>query len=148
MIRILLALAVAAAAYFGPWVSSQGVDINGKYYAGGTAECAIDLNISIEGECAPVGGLQGKFVTATVALGVVAAVLGIVGLIPFVGRITSLVTIVAGIIAMITFAYFAKDTFMGDANMAFTDFRWGAYATGVFGLLTLFAGLAGLRGEA
>lgn len=148
MIRILLALAVAAAAYFGPWMASQGTDIDGKYFAGSTAECAIDMNFSIKGDCAPVGGMQGKLVTATVALGVVAAVLGVLGLIPFVGRLTSIITVIAGLVAVVTFVYFTKDIFMGSSGLSFADFRWGAYATGVFGLLALFAGMAGMRGEA
>ena len=156
MIRILLSLAVAAAAYFGPWFvdaedrlgeGSLNNVIDGKYYAESTVLCATEMNFSIEGDCAPQGDLLGKMVVATVGLGVISAVIGIVGLIPLVGRITSIVTLLAGLVGVVTFGLFAKDLMTSELGASLTQLRWGAYATAGFGLLTVFAGLAGMRGD-
>lgn len=155
MIRILLSLAVAAAAYFGPWLQDSsneilksGVDAvaEGSDFVGDTVECLMDGTISMTGDCAPSHGILGQLMAVTIGLAALSAVLSIIGLLPLIGRLTSLVTIVAGVAAMVTFAWFAKELLTTEGAM-FSNFRWGAYATGIFGILTLFAGLAGLRGD-
>lgn len=155
MDRILLSLAVAAAAYFGPWMLDSTGDIiqagfqsdaiAGSAFVERTVECVMNGEMDWRGDCAPEFGLLGQLVGGTIALAVISAVLSIVGLLPLVGRLTSLVTILAGVAAVATFAFFAKEILTTEgAN--FADFRWGAYATGAFGLLTIFSGLSGIRG--
>ena len=155
MIRILLSLAIAAAAYFGPWLldstgqilgASFTEPVLGSAFVDSTIGCLMDGKISMSGECAPAYGLFGQLVLATVALGVLSAALSVIGLVPLIGRLTSLVTIVAGVAAIVTFGWFAKEVFTTE-QAAFSDFRWGAYATAAFGLITIFAGLSGLRGD-
>lgn len=156
MIRVLLPLAIAAAAYFGPWMvdttgsilsdAYQAAAADGVAFAGSTAECAKDLKISLNGECEPEYGILGKLVAGTVLLSIVSAVLSIVGLVPLVGRLTSIVTVITGAMAIVTVAWFGKELLAVDGAVI-TDLRWGAYATGVFGLLTVFAGMAGMRGD-
>lgn len=156
MIRILLSLAIAAAAFFGPWMidssdnilsgSYKETAIEGRDFVASTYDCVMDRTFSLEGDCEPKYGILGQLIAITIGLGVVSAVLSIAGLLPLVGRLTSLVTIIAGAAAIVTFAWFAKELLTTEAAL-FSDFRWGAYATGAFGVLTLFAGLAGLRGD-
>ncbi|WOI52520.1 hypothetical protein [Parvularcula sp. LCG005] len=155
MIRILLSLAIAAAAYFGPWIidatgtitnSMPGATIEGMKFAETTADCFIDLTFSVSGDCAPGGGLMGQLMTYTVIAGVVSAVLNILGLLPVIGRVTSILTILTGALAVVTFALFAKDLLMID-GASLSDFRWGGYAVGAFGLLAALVGMSGLKGD-
>lgn len=154
MVRIILSLAVAASAYFGHWFLNAGslVDlsteaiIGGDFFVATTAQCFLDMNFSISGECAPTQGITGSLFAATVGLSVVSAVLGILGLLPVIGRLTSIVTVVAGVAAIATFGWIAKDLLTA-ADGQLGDFRWGAYATLVFGVLSVFAGMAGMRGH-
>lgn len=155
MIRILLSLAIAAAAFFGPWMlDSTGKileagfndPVMGSAFVDSTLACVGEMNFSMSGDCAPAYGLFGKLVAATIGLGVLSAALSIVGLLPLIGRLTSVVTIIAGAVAVVTFAWFAKEL-MTTEGAVFSDFRWGAYATAGFGLLAIFAGLSGMRGE-
>lgn len=156
MIRILLSLAVAAAAFFGPWMIDGSTEIlNGGYidsaiegreFLAGTVDCAMEGKFSLSDECEPEFGVLGLLVAITVGLGIISAILSIIGLLPLIGRLTSLVTILAGLAAIVTFAWFAKELLTTE-GARFEYFRWGAYATGAFGLLTLLAGIAGLRGD-
>jgi hypothetical protein len=172
MIRILLSLAIAAAAYFGPWIVDKTGDItgpamadivlgddvdidrdqagslvaDGEFFVGNTAQCWMDGRISISDECSPRGEVLGKLVAGTIIVGLISAVLSVVGLLPLVGRLTSIVTVLSGLLAIVAFGWFAKELVTTNGAM-FTDFRWGGYATGVLGLLTVFAGMAGLRGD-
>ena len=153
MIRILLSLAVAAAAFFGPWFvetaegSRTGVRqdvIAGDFFAGDTVSCALAGTISVGGECAPAGGLEGTLVTAAVGLGVLSAALNVLGLLPVVCRLTSVFALAAGVAGVAAFGMVGVGV-MGDSGLG--ALRWGAYATGGFGLLLLLAGLSGLRGD-
>jgi hypothetical protein len=155
MIRILLSIAVAAAAFFGPWFVEQadGVrtgarmeTVTGAYFAGPTVDCVRDGVFSITGACAPEQGLEGQIVTAAIALGVASAVLNIFGLLPLVGRLTSLFAIVAGLAGVAALAVVGIGT-MQDLGASLSDLRWGAYATGGFGVLLAIVGLGGLGGD-
>ncbi len=154
MINILLSLAIAAATFFGPLVFDEtgrigekpGSFVAGGYFAERPVSCILDQNFSVTGDCAPRGQLLGKAVTATVAAAAVSAALSVIGLLPVVGRLTSLITIVAGAIAVITFGILAVRVYGLDGG-SISQFRWGAFGMGGFGLLAVFAGLAGIRGH-
>ena len=155
MFRILFSLAVAAAAFFGPWFaepvtgtrSGAGEAVRaGDYYAGDTVACLMDGTLSVVGACAPAQGAEGLFVTAAVVLGALSAALNVAGLLPVVGRVTSLFALAAGAAAVAAFAMVAVG--VGTTpGMAMADLRWGAFATGGFGLLCAVSGLKGLGGD-
>lgn len=155
MFRILFSLAVASAAFFGPWFaepvtgtrSGAGEAVQGgQYYAGATAECLMAGTLSITGACAPAQGFEGTMVTAAVLLGALSAALNVLGLLPFVGRLTSLFALAAGAAAVIAFGAVAVGV-AGTPGMVMADLRWGAFATGGFGLLCAVAGLKGIGGD-
>lgn len=162
MIRILLPLAVMAAAYFGPWVvdTTTGLfdgafppkaPVFGQDLIKASVDCLMDGKL-ISGQfgfgegCRPEYGMLSTLVLATVEVSLVAAVIGILGLLPLIGRLTSLLTIAAGAVGVVTVAWFAKDV-MGTDGADFADLQWGAWVTGAFSLLTLLAGLGGLGGD-
>ena len=155
MFRILFSLAVAAAAFFGPWFaepvtgtrSGAGEAVRaGDYYAGNTVACLLDGTVSLGGPCAPAHGVEGLAVTAAVLLGALSAALNVAGLLPLVGRATSLFALAAGIAGVA--ALIAVGIGVASApGMAMADLRWGAFATGGFGLLCAAAGLKGLGGD-
>ena len=153
MIRILLSLAVAAAAFFGPWfveetrgaiTGPREAVVLGDVFAGDTAACALSGTLSVSGACAPKGDLMGTLVTAAVGLGVLSAALNVLGLLPVVGRLTSLFAIAAGAAGVAALGVVAVSV-MGEAGLG--ALRWGAYATGGFGVLLALAGVSGLRGD-
>lgn len=156
MDRIILSLAVAAAAYFGPWIiDSSGQILNAGVTATGVAgidfveatkNCFLEGTFSISGQCAPTNGFLGKLIAATIVLAGVSTALSFVGLLPLIGRLTSIVTIIAGLAAVLTFGWFAKELLTTE-EAAFSDFQWGAYATCILGLMTIFSGLSGLSGR-
>ena len=154
MIRVLLPLAVVAAILFGPLVGRQDViggiektvALTGLDYVGPTIECWQNKNFSFSGDCRPEGGVKGQAILAAVAAGVVSAALGILGLLPIVGRLTSVVTTLAGGVIVAALGYFAL-SLMGGAGEAGEGVQWGTYLAGGGGLLTLIAGLAGMRGR-
>ena len=155
MIRIILPLAMAAAAFFGPWfvetstgdfTGTKQATISGDYFVGATVDCFLAQNFSISGECAPNNGRDGLLMFGAVAGGVMAGVLGILGLLPFVGRLTSLFTIVAGAVGLAAVANFASTSVLAD-TLSFADLRWGAYGTGGLALITLLSGFGGLGGR-
>ncbi|ADM10161.1 coproporphyrinogen III oxidase [Parvularcula bermudensis HTCC2503] len=157
MIRILLALAIAATAYLGPWVwdrsgalfeggFSQEAAVSGAVFIADTVECARQGTFSVAGACAPEQEIFGKLIVGTIALALLSAVISLLGLLPLVGRLTSIITIFSGLVALITFAFFGKELIVAEtASLAY--FGWGAYATAVFGFLTILAGIAGLGGD-
>ncbi|MEO1014173.1 MAG: hypothetical protein AAFX08_03195 [Pseudomonadota bacterium] len=154
MIRILLPLAVLAALLFAPIFSETVVSgefgentqtYTGHKYVGNTVDCWVGRNFSISGECEPQGGRKGFAIFAAVFVSATAAALGVIGLIPFVGRITSLVTSLAGVVVVAAIAFFVFSQMSGDAGLE--GVQWGSYVAGGGGLLTLISGLAGMRGE-
>jgi hypothetical protein len=155
VIRILLSLAVAAAAYYGPWFVESAVGARsgavelvrtGAYYAGDTVVCATGGTFSLSGACAPSQGAEGMLVAAAILLGLGSAALNVLGLLPFIGRATSIVSIVAGFVAVGALLMVGWGV-MQTPGMDLGALRWGAFATGGFGVLLLVAGIAGLRGD-
>ena len=153
MIRILLSLAVAAAAFFGPWfveetrgaiTGAREAVVLGDVFAGDTVACALSGTLSVSGACAPEGGLMGQLVTAAVGLGALSAALNVLGLLPVVGRVTSLFAIAAGIAGIAALGVVGASV-MGEAGLG--ALRWGSFATGGFGVLLALAGVSGLRGD-
>lgn len=142
MIRIFLPLVMAVVAFFGPWSSAPGAVMNGFDFARPTVECFVDLNPSFAGPCAPTGTLAERLVTYTVIGGGFAGILSIIGLLPLIGRLTSLVVMAAGGLgaaAAITTAVSA----LGGEGIAVVG--WGAWGALAAGLATVFAGLMGVR---
>ncbi|MFQ5564174.1 MAG: hypothetical protein ACE5FO_11450 [Parvularculaceae bacterium] len=153
MIRILLPLAVIAALLFAPIFEDKvrgseigdTVTLTGYHYVGDTLNCWLDRNFSISGDCAPEAGNKGLAIFAAVFVSAVAAVLGVLGLLPVIGRLTSFITMLAGVVVIAAVGYFALITMGSDEGLA--GVQWGSYLAGGGGLLTLISGLAGSRGR-
>ena len=154
MIRILLPLAVAAALLLAPMtkVTIQDPEFGetvtsrtGMDYVGGTVKCWTSGAYSIAGDCAPQGGSKGLAIFAAVFVSAVAAALGLVGLIPVVGRLTSAVTMLAGIIVVAGIGFYILTNLNSDQGLG--GVQWGTYLAGGGGLLTLISGLSGMRGK-
>lgn len=159
MIRILLPLAFVAAIYLGPMFSVETTDsvrgestsvVTGDYFIGNAVNCLKELKVPTAEECASDGEIQdstsvGSALSWASMLAVGAAALGIVGLIPFVGRLTSVVTIAAGLAGLGAMGYFLS-TMMNTAE-GLPGVQWGAYLAAGAGLLTTISGLSGMRGR-
>jgi hypothetical protein len=153
MIRILLPLAVVAAVLLGPLLGHSGeiggisktVTLTGGDYLDNTIKCWRAGTYSIKGDCEPEGGLAGVMLFASVAVSAAAALIGVLGLLPFLGRLTSAATTLAGVIVVATIGYYAM-TMLGKSADG-DVLQWGIYAAGGLGLLTLISGLSGLRGR-
>jgi len=117
----------------------------GHYFVGNTVDCFMAKNFSIEGECEPAGGNQGLAIFGAVFVSAVAAGLGVLGLLPVIGRLTSVVTTIAGIAVIAAIGYFALN--MMNTEEGLQGVQWGSYLAGGGGLLTLISGLAGMRGR-
>ncbi len=159
MTRILLPLAIVAAIFFGPMFSETTSGSatgdsttlrSGEYFIGEAVECLRKLQLPIGEDCASEGQLNGSTVVGDVIswaalISVAAAALGVAGLLPFIGRLTSMVTVVAGLATLGAMGYFAL-SMMGTPE-GLPGVQWGAYLAAAFGMLTLISGLAGLRGR-
>ena len=159
MIRILLPLAFVAAIYLGPMFSVETTDsvrgnsvsvVTGDYFIGNAVDCMLELQVPIGEDCETDGEIQdstsvGSALTWASLLSVAAAGLGVLGLIPFVGRLTSLVTIAAGLAGLGAMSYFVL-TMMNTAE-GLPGVQWGAYLAAGAGLLTTISGLSGMRGR-
>lgn len=160
MTRILLPLAIVAAIFFGPMYNVSGtladsgetvVTRTGEYFVGEAIGCLRQLQPPIGEECASDGVLNDSTMVGTVMsyatiLSLAAAVLGIIGMLPVIGRLTSIVTILAGAAAMGAIGYMAL-TLLATDGIGLPGMQWGAYLAAGAGLLTLIAGLSGLRGR-
>jgi hypothetical protein len=82
---------------------------------------------------------------AGVFVSAIAAVLGLAGLLPVVGRLTSAVTMAAGVVVVAGIAFYLLTNLRGDDGLEAV--QWGAYLAGGGGLLTLISGLSGMRGR-
>lgn len=155
MIRILLPLAVIAAILFAPMYS---VEINdpvlgekvaatktGYAFIENTVDCWKEGEYSIKDKCEPKGEMKGMAIFAATLGSAVAAVLGVLGLLPFIGKLTSFVTTAAGLVVVVAIGYFAL-TMLGGKGGGET-IQWGSYLAGGGGLLMLISGLAGVRGR-
>ncbi|MCQ8185017.1 hypothetical protein [Parvularcula maris] len=140
MIRIVFPLAMAAAAFFGIW--SGGV--SGQELAGPTLSCLIDVALSSGSGCLPDGPIAESLVTYTILGGVAAALLSVLGLIRFVGRLTSVAVLAAGAIGLGASGMAAIATFgAGTPPMEV----WGVWATLAGAVMTVLAGILGVRGS-
>lgn len=141
MIRIFLPLILAVVAFFGAWGGGQ----SGFDFAAPTVNCFLDLKPSFASECLPNGALGQQLIGYTVVLGAAAAVLSVIGLLPLVGRLTSVLVIGSGMAGVIAAVMAATGVFGGGSlDWAAT---WGIWATALVGLATAFVGLNGVRGE-
>ena len=154
MVRILLPLAVIAALLFSPIFGAEPTEVGGitktntvtgMDYVGATINCWTSGNYSISADCAPQGGAKGLAIFAAVFVSAIAAVLGFVGLLPIVGRLTSAITMLAGVIVIAAVGFFAMTMLGSDEGIS--GLQWGAYLGGGGGLLTLISGLSGMRGR-
>ncbi len=154
MIRIMLPLAIIAALFFTPLFSEtttgsvtgeRVASLTGQYYIDATVNCWRNMEFSVTDDCEPEGGMQGLAVAGAVGLSAIAAALGVLGLLPFVGRLTSIATVVAGIVTVGAMGYLILNL-MGSSE-GVGGVEWGAYLGGGTGLLTLISGLSGMRGR-
>ncbi|MEO0880370.1 MAG: hypothetical protein AAFY22_11750 [Pseudomonadota bacterium] len=154
MFRILLPVAVIAILLFAPIFTDQvegsdlggsEVTLSGNAYVGNTVNCWIGQNFSISGDCEPKGGTKGLAIFAAVFVSAVAAVLGVLGLLPFVGRLVSIITSLAGVVVIAAIGYFVFTQMSTDEGI--NGVQWGSYLAGGGGLLTLISGLSGMRGD-
>lgn len=154
MIRILLPLAVIAAILFAPMYS---VEINdpvlgekvaatktGYAFIENTVDCWKKGEYSIKDKCEPKGDMKGMAIFAATFGSAVAAALGVLGLLPFIGKLTSFVTTAAGAVVIAAIGYFALTMLGGKGG---ETIQWGSYLAGGGGLLMLISGLAGVRGR-
>lgn len=152
MTRIILPILIIATLLFAPIYSFESNDPiagaepasrTGYFFVGDTINCFLAQNYSVEGECAPKGEKLGLAIFAAIGVSAVAAALGILGLLPFVGRLVSLVTTLAGIIAIAGIAFFCLNV----SGQEGANIGIGSYLGGGAGLLTLISGLSGMRGR-
>jgi hypothetical protein len=64
---------------------------------------------------------------------------------PFVGRITSIVTLAAGLGSLAAMGLFVTTIMGSDAGLG--GVQWGAYLAAGMALLTTISGLSGMRGR-
>ncbi|MCI5043313.1 MAG: hypothetical protein MRY72_01340 [Aquisalinus sp.] len=157
MFRIFLPLAFAATLLLAPFYSfsvsdEYAGDITNelsasKMFIEDSVECArnMEFNPMVEG-CGPNEnrGLLGWAFYAAAASSVAAGLLGVIGLLPFIGRLTSVVTTGAGGISTGTVAWFMVDLLQSGK---FEQMAWGGWLAGVLALLTLVAGFNGMSGD-
>ncbi|WP_428408095.1 hypothetical protein [Hyphococcus sp.] len=159
MIRILLPLAIVAAIFFGPMFAVETMDpvrgksmsvVTGDYFIGNAVECVKDLRLPLGKECATEGKMNdsttvGSALTWACVLCALAVVLGIPGLLPVIGRLTSIVTIAAGVASLGALGLFVMGMIGSEAGLG--GVQWGAYLAAGLALLTTITGLSGLRGR-
>ncbi|MCA8887666.1 MAG: hypothetical protein KDA46_02475 [Parvularculaceae bacterium] len=154
MIRIILPLAVIAVLLFAPMYNETVTGsefgkrtdtLTGYDYVGTTIDCWRNQDFSITGKCEPQGDLKGKLIFGAVFISAVAAVLGVLGLLPVIGRLTSAVTTLAGVVVIGAIGYYVLTQMGGDSGPQAV--QWGTYLTGGVGLLTTISGMAGMRGR-
>ncbi len=159
MFRIALPLLLAAALVFGPLYTTTTEDsyagemtaskTASELYFSGAVDCAKNMKFDPRAEgCGHTEGTGalGMAFYATAASSVLAGVLGIVGLLPFIGRLTSIVATGAGGIGTGTLGYFLLDI-MNNQAASFANIGWGGWAAGAFAVLTLIAGFTGMSGN-
>lgn len=154
MEKIVLPLAVIAVLLFAPMADVTVADPEfgettksrtGYEYISTTIDCWKTGQFSIVGDCKPKGDLKGLAIFAGVFVSAVAAVLGFVGLLPVIGRLTSAITMLAGLIVVAGIAFYILTNLGSDKGIE--GVKWGAYLAGGGGLLTLISGLSGMRGR-
>ncbi len=158
MTRILLPLAIVAAMYFGPLFAettsgsatgSAETLRTGEIFIGNMIGCLVELRMPVGEACSYAGefhdsSMVGHVVNWAALAALAAALLGIIGLLPVIGRLTSIITVLAGLgavgaMGLMTLTLLGTDDGLG-------AIRWGTYLTAGAGLLTVIAGLGGMRG--
>ncbi|MEZ5922565.1 MAG: hypothetical protein R3C60_14620 [Parvularculaceae bacterium] len=119
--------------------------VTGMDYIGGTIGCWKNKDFSVTGDCAPQGGALGMAIFAAFFVSVVAAGLGVIGLLPIVGKLTSAITTLAGVVVIAGLGFYLLTNLGSDKHM--DAIQWGTYLAGGGGLLTLISGLSGMRGR-
>ncbi len=162
MIRVILPLAIVAAMFFGPFFSettsgsatgSRTSMVAGSYFIEEAVTCVRNLNytgFAFGDECASDAQYNGSQMSGSVLSGaakisIVAAVLGVIGILPFIGRLTSIATIGAGLATLGAVGYFMMSATRSADGLA--SIQWGAYLVAGLALLTLISGLSGVRGR-
>lgn len=163
MIRILLPAAVVLSMIFAPlYKATLSDDFAGDVeksltiadiYLKDPLACAknMQFNPMTEG-CKPTQVKDGGETTTTqswamygaAASSAVAAILGVIGLLPFIGRLTSLVTTLSGGVSTGAIGMFIFNLWQ---NGSLDALQWGGWLAGGLSLLTVFAGLAGMGGN-
>lgn len=160
MIRILLPLAMVASIFFGPMYGyttpnpisgqEQMSRVTGDQFIKEAVDCLREIKVPLGEECAATEQIDGSTMPASVIswaamLALAAAALGVIGILPFIGRVTSIVTILAGLGGLGAMGLFML-TMLGTSG-GLPAVQWGAYLTAGASLLTVIAGLSGLRGR-
>ncbi|MEM9013895.1 MAG: hypothetical protein AAGB02_02195 [Pseudomonadota bacterium] len=162
MIRVLLPAFIVISMFFTPFFtettsgSATGErvsQINGAYFIDEAFTCLRNLqfaDIAFSEDCASDANyndstMAGAMLSGAAKISMAAAVIGIIGLLPLIGRLTSIVTIIAGLSTLAAVGYFAMSAMGTPEGLA--SVQWGAYLTGGLGLLTLISGLSGIRGD-
>lgn len=159
MQRIVLPLAVVAAMYFGPLFAetTSGAATgatetvrSGQFFLDNMVGCIRNLQAPLGEACSFQGTfydspMVGLAINWAALISIAAAALGIIGLLPFIGRLTSIVTLIAGLAALAAMGLMTL-TMLGTES-GLSAIRWGVYATAGLALLTMIAGLAGMRGN-
>jgi hypothetical protein len=118
--------------------------VTGMDYVGDTLKCWTSGKFSVAGDCAPEAGNLGLAIFAAVFVSAAAAALGVLGLFPIIGRLTSAITTLAGVVAIASVGFYILSNIGGEHD---GGVQWGSYLAGGGGLLTLIAGLSGMRGR-
>lgn len=160
MIRILLPLAIVAAMFFGPMYSYE-VDnpvsgreeqamVTGDQFIGGAVNCMRQIKLPFGEGCASEAEINeskmpSRVMSWAASLSAGAALIGVLGLLPFIGRITSIVTLLAGLGALAAMGFFVIS--MMGSEVGLGGVQWGAYLASGAALLTTISGLSGMRGR-
>lgn len=160
MIRIILPLAIVAAMFLGPMYAypsdnpvsgrSEQSIVTGDKFIGGVIDCVRKLEVPLGKECASEAvinnsKLPSQAMSLAAIISLAAAVIGILGMLPFVGRLTSIVTMLAGLSVLGAMGLFLV-TMMG-TKTGLPAVQWGAYLTAGVALITTISGLSGMRGR-
>lgn len=159
MIRILLPLAIVAAIFFGPMFQVETKDpvrgktmsvVTGDYFIGNAVDCVKQIKLPLGEECASEGKMNdstkvGSAMSWAAVLAGFAAVLGIPGMLPVIGRLTSIVTVGAGLASLGALGLFMMAMIGSEAGLG--GVQWGAYLAAGLSLLTTITGLSGMRGR-
>ena len=102
---------------------------------------AMEFNPLAE-NCRPERGLNGWFIYTAITMGIIAAIVGVVGLLPFLNGIASMFTTFSGVAALaatgwLLFQFWQRDV-LGDV-------QWGLWLVGGAALITLMVGFGGMQ---
>jgi len=124
--------------------------VTGDYFIGNAVNCVRQLQLPLGEDCATEGRMNDSMVVGSALswasiLAGLAAVLGVPGMLPFIGRMTSIVTVVAGLASLGALGLFLTNMLGSEAGLA--GVQWGAYLAAGLALLTTISGLSGMRGR-